>query len=779
MQIINEEPIVNNLNHAQNVDIMHEERETVHLTRSSRINQNVQKTDIGPTPNRTLIHCSLYEDNLLSVEIAGRHYSVILDTGADKTVVSPEFYNMLKRDLKISYKPIAAQPMNTAGKSKLVPVGDCEFPIKIEGHTGLIKARILKGLQPSILVGNDFFRANEAVIDFAKARVKLHFQNIPVRTIKKVSLPPMSESSIPVWIDGKVPIGLVGEVTPIEYEEESPLIGARIVTHVFGENRTAVRILNMSDTDWVVDKNQTVGMFNGLKRGELIEMPTSQPPVKGEARPNPPPNKLPSKVINNPQPVKPPVVPLGRRDKKCTEWNEIESLQRLIKHVSKTPSVRQISEDENYDQSPFKEEYEAEMSWNDRHHSSPQTLEPIKEENIDLGGSYLTTEQKKEITDLIMGNRDVFALSLQELGCARGPPCRIHLKPGAKPVRSAPYRASPIVQREIDTEIEKMLRAGVISPSDSEFSSPIVVVNKSDGGVRICIDYRRVNEISLFDCYPLPPIHHALDILGHAKPKFLTHLDLASGYWQLPLHESDKEITAFCTIHGLYQFNVLPFGLNSAGAKFCRFIGTVLRGILNKSAFAYVDDILIASPTFEKHLNDLQEVFDRLRYANLRLKLTKCHFAQRKVKFLGHIVSEEGIAVDPDKIQAVLSFPTPKCVKNVRQFLGLTSFYRRHVEGYSHIASPMNALLRKSNTFAWTPECAQAMQSLKKALTQTPVLAYPEYDQPFILYTDASKIAIGAILCQKNADDKERVIGYHGRSLGKAEKNYSNPEREI
>ena len=255
-----------------------------------------------------------------------------------------------------------------------------------------------------------------------------------------------------------------------------------------------------------------------------------------------------------------------------------------------------------------------------------------------------------------------------------------------------------------------------------------------------------------------------LDTLGNAR--FFTTLDLASGYWQVPLDDDAIPKTAFTTHKGLYEFVRMPFGLCNAPATFQRAMQSVLAGLEWRDCFVYIDDILIASATFEEHLQHLEQVFNRLRTANLRLKPKKCRFLCKEVKYLGHVISVHGVLPDPEKTNQVKSFPTPTDVTSVCRFLGLASYYRRFVPKFAKIAAPLHALLKKENAFEWTTECTTAFNLLKDALTSSPVLVYPKFgpDSEFILETDASFVGLGAVLSQQQEDGKAHPIAYASRS---------------
>ena len=320
-----------------------------------------------------------------------------------------------------------------------------------------------------------------------------------------------------------------------------------------------------------------------------------------------------------------------------------------------------------------------------------------------------------------------------------------------------------------------MLDQNIIQISTSPWSSPVVLVKKKDGSSRFCVDYRKLNAVTRKDSYPLPRIDDALDALSGSK--FFSTLDLQSGYHQAAMHPNSKDKTALISHSGLYEFKVLSFGLTNAPPNFQRIMGKVLNRLGWKICLIYIDDIIIFSCTFKEHLYRLGLVFSTLREANLKLKPSKCHFASNSVDFLGFVVSSDGISPNPEKIEAVRSFPVPKCVKELRSLLGLCNYHRRFVDGFSKIASPLNHLTRKDVLFLWSPECQSAFQTLKERLCSPPILSYPDFILPFHLFTDASQTAVGYVLGQV-VNGKEHVIAYGGRELSCAATRYSTPERK-
>ena len=384
-------------------------------------------------------------------------------------------------------------------------------------------------------------------------------------------------------------------------------------------------------------------------------------------------------------------------------------------------------------------------------------------------------EHHEKIRALLNNHSDVFSQGDHDIGRTTMIQHSIHTTCPA-PIRQHPRRP-PMGQRgEIEKQVEDMLNRGIITPSSSPWSSPVVLVDKKDGTKRFCVDYRELNKHTIKDSFPLPRIDESIDYLAGAK--YFCTLDLAAGYWQVPLDDEAKLKSAFVVPGGLFEFQVMPFGLCNAPSTFQRLMETVLAGLQWKIALIYLDDVIVFGSSVEEVVDRLQVIFTRLREAKLKLKPQKCHLFQREVLYLGHIVSERGVSTDPAKVEVVATWPTPTNVTEVRSFLGLASYYRRFIYKFSDVARPLTALTKKENPFIWTDKCETAFQTLKEKLTTAPILAYPRMGVGFILDTDASQFAIGAVLAQKN-EGKEEVTAYGSKTLSPAEQNYCVTRREL
>jgi len=387
----------------------------------------------------------------------------------------------------------------------------------------------------------------------------------------------------------------------------------------------------------------------------------------------------------------------------------------------------------------------------------------------------LEEEQLQGVKDLLMEYKELLALSKTKLGKTGIVKHRINTE-RSEPIAGKPYRTDEEKKKIIKEEIQKMEEAGVIRKSDGPWASPVVIVEKKDGSKRFCIDYRKINAITVTDAHPLPRIDDLLE--QFRKAKYFTSLDLASGYWQVEMEEEDKKKTAFTCHLGLYEFNVMPFGLKNAPPTFQRLMNHILKDYLYEFAVVYIDDILIYSKDFEEHMEHIRKVFDKLREAELMIKLKKCKFCEGNIEYLGHIVGRDGLKPDSGKIEKIKRIKEPTNVKTLRAVLGLFSYYRKFIKDFSRIAKPMNELLKKDITFEWGERQQGAFEILKRKLVEKPILGYPVYEKPFLLFTDASGTGLGAVLSQENEKGGETVIAYASRSLTPAEKNYPITDQE-
>ena len=409
--------------------------------------------------------------------------------------------------------------------------------------------------------------------------------------------------------------------------------------------------------------------------------------------------------------------------------------------------------------------------------SSSQPMMPSHMEKLYREGIVdLPVEHHSTFANFLCEYQDVFARSSGDLGCSNTVQHRIDTGE-TQPIKQAPRRVPIHKRKVVKEEVDKMLDRGVIEPCEGPWASPIVLVTKKDGTTRFCVDFRRLNDVTRKDAYPLPRIEDNLDTLQGAL--YYSTLDLISGYWQVEMAPEHRDKTAFSVSGGgLYRFLQMPFGLCNAPATFQRLMEKVLSGLQWEIAVLYIDDVIVFANSFEEQLENLGLVLSRLRLAGLKLKPQKCELFRKRVEFLGHIVSQKGVEVDQRKISKILEWPEPQNLTQLRSFVGICAYYRRFVPEFSTICKPLFLLTQKGQQFVWGEAQQVAMDTMKTLLTTPPILGYPRTGDEFVLDTDASAVGLGAVLTQVQ-DGEERVIAYASRVLSQAERNYCTTRREL
>jgi predicted aspartyl protease len=367
------------------------------------------------------------------------------------------------------------------------------------------------------------------------------------------------------------------------------------------------------------------------------------------------------------------------------------------------------------------------------------------------------TCEDREIAQVLLEFADIFE-EPTSLPPERDCDHSIPLHDNATPPSVRPYRVPHKQKDEMEQQIRQLLESSIIRPSKSPYASPAILVRKKDGSWRLCIDFRKLNALTIKNKFPIPVIEDLLDELHGAK--YFTKLDLRSGYHQIRMNKQDIHKTAFRTYFGHFEYLVMPFGLTNAPATFQALMNTIFAEHMRKIMLVFFDDILIYSKSKQEHIQHLKTVLQVLRENKLFAKQSKCVFATPQVEYLGHIISDKGVSTDPQKIVAVKEWPTPQTITQLRSFLGLTGYYRRFVQNYGQICRPLHDMLKK-NSFKWTEVQTKAFNTLKESLITAPLMALPDFSLPFTLETDASGTGVGAVLMQQG-----KPIAYYNRTLG-------------
>lgn len=392
---------------------------------------------------------------------------------------------------------------------------------------------------------------------------------------------------------------------------------------------------------------------------------------------------------------------------------------------------------------------------------------------------HLNSEEKQKILNLCKEFSDIFYYEGMPLTFTSKIKHAINTS-DELPVYAKSYRYPFIHKAEVESQINKMLKQNIIRPSNSPWSAPIwVVPKKADASGkqkwRVCVDFRKLNEKTVDDKYPLPNITDLLDKLG--KCQYFTTLDLASGFHQIEMEERDIPKTAFSTEQGHFEYTRMPFGLKNAPATFQRVMDNILRGIQNEKCLVYLDDIIIFSTSLQEHLERLRSVFQRLRESNFKIQLDKSEFLRREVAYLGHVVTPDGVKPNPDKIQAIRNYPLPTTTKQIKGFLGLLGYYRKFINNFAKLTKPLTKCLKKGAKIEHNQEFVDCFETCKTLLMNEPILQYPDFTKSFNLTCDASNVALGAVLSQGTIG-QDRPVAYASRTLNESEQNYSTIEKE-
>lgn len=455
----------------------------------------------------------------------------------------------------------------------------------------------------------------------------------------------------------------------------------------------------------------------------------------------------------------------------CVNW----STQTVLQNISDNKVTLKFSK-------PFPvTKFDKEECLNNTTTMSDLEIDAILKENLNkLRLEHTNEEERQQIQKLCHEYKDIFYCDKLPLTFTNKVQHQIRTT-NEDPIYVRPYRQPQTQLDEINRQVEKLLKENVIQESHSPWSAPVHLVQKkmdATGEIkyRMVIDYRRLNEITVDDKYPLPNITDLFDRLG--KSVYFSTIDLASGYHQIEVAKEDRQKTAFSTQGGHFEFKRMPFGLKTAPATFQRAMDSVLRGLQGIHCLVYLDDIIVYSNSLQEHIQKLRKVFDRLRQTNLKVQLDKTEFLRKEVLYLGHTITKDGLKPNDDKVKAVLNFPLPKTQTEIKSFLGLIGYYRKFIRDFAKITKPLTTCLKKNHKIIINEEYIKAFQQCKELLTSAPLLQYPDFEKPFVLTTDASNFAIGAVLSQGQIGS-EKPIAYGSRTLNDAETRYSTIEKEL
>ena len=391
-------------------------------------------------------------------------------------------------------------------------------------------------------------------------------------------------------------------------------------------------------------------------------------------------------------------------------------------------------------------------------------------QNLEDKLSHLPKEEKDAIVELV----HKFALLFPDVPGKTICACHDVDVGDARPIKQHAYRVNPTKLAALRKEVQYMLHNGIVKPSQSQWSSPCVLVPKADGSYRFCTDFRRVNAVTKSDSYPLPRIDDCIDSIGHAR--YVTKFDLLKGYWQVPLTTRAREISAFVTPDGLYEYTVMPFGMKNAPATFQRMINQVIMDL--EGCQAYIDDVIVYSNNWDQHIKQLHAFLCRLQEARLTVNLVKTEFGHARVEFLGHVVGQGQVTPVAAKVEAISKFPVPTNQRELMRFLGMAGYYRKFCHNFSTLVEPLTNLLRKGMKYTWSTDCQESFEKIKSILLSTPVLVAPNFQKQFKLFVDASDIGCGAVLLQEDSRGVDHPVCYYSRKFNCHQRNYCTGEKE-
>ena len=680
---------------------------------------------------------------------------VLGDTGCNRSCMSYEYF-VNNPCFKQSFKPEEGCGVAING-SEVPSIGSVRFKFRLGGVAMVIGCRVVKGLMDPVILGWDWMNKYSVMLNTEKGEVQFcRGRSAPLiedesvtegwyyKALEDLTLPPNSKVHVNVELAGgkdpldKGPAAVIAE--PFTHMSR-PYHAARTCSTV-KNGCFMTEFINTSDNCILVPAGEVIGHVQFANESEFgsqfaqTEMFCSyrsahESPQSPEDSPPPQPSPPEEDSESPPNNQTPPTDPSGEP----------------------SPKLGALRDD-----------------------GIPPGAKPLK---IDLSAIAEDARPYKDRLHDLLENQHAAAFSKHDRDYGRTHliQYRAHIKdPDQNPISQPPYRTRPEMREVIDAQAHEMIADGLVGPSTSSYSAPILLARKKCGGWRFLTDFRKVNECCSKVVYPLPRIEDSIQRLEN--PRFFTSMDLTKGFWQIPIHPDDRKFFAFSTESMHLEYLVAPMGAKNSPSYLSKLMQLVLRGLPIQHVISYLDDILVADTNMEDHLRHLDLVLSALEKAGLKLNPAKCAFARDSVVCLGHRLSRDGVSPDPANVEKIRSWKAPDNVKKLRAFLGLTGYYRQFVEGYSEIAKSLTELTRDDVKWTWGPEQQKAFETLRDTLISEQIMSYPDFTKPFIVKCDASLTSIGYVLTQR-VDNKERVISYGSKKLSRQQQRWSTYDREF
>ena len=657
--------------------------------------------------------------------------AALVDTGSSINVISKSLYDSISDRHKLYFEQLSESEIRLANNDKIRINGISKLQATIHQKNEIIETYIIPKTSHPLILGTEYLRENKIVLDFSD--FSCNQKTVPVKTVKRIELEPNTEYLTFGKLPNYVTVGLQGICVNSKFSVNHKFLVAKSLVVVPVNRKVPIKLLNASNVKITIPKGKNIAEFSTLSN-EYTYVAMS-------------------------------------------EKSEIPEVQN-IQLVANENGLRTDNSEQQCDitDSPDRQEI----------------LTKIKTD-FDLS-DHLTHDQKSELAECLFDNLDLFVTKENpNLGYTHLVEHKIHLKPNAVGKHHKPYRLPPYKREVLREQLDNLLEQGIVVPvSEQEelpITSPIVLVTKrneasnsktSTQSYRFVCDFRHLNAQTEDFKYVIPNLQELTESFAEIVPNYITSIDLSSGFFQMGISAESSRYTAFNTCFGTYKFLRLPMGLKTAPNTFQLLMDKVLRGLKFRTCLCYLDDVLICSETFEKHLDDIKEIFKRFRDAGLKLGQKKCHFASETCIFLGHEISKHGIRPPKDRVKAIVDFPAPQNIKQLRRTIGLFNWFKKFIPNFSAIISPLTKLLKKNQKFEWKIEQSTAFQNLKTHLVNTDNLSFPRFDLPFILAVDTSSKGIGYMLYQKDpTKEKPNIIRFGSKSLSRWQQSYGPTKLEL